>query len=54
MKVLKIFWQNLLLPALNLYLIYTLGYWWVWSGALLAGIALGVGLGFAISREIKT
>jgi hypothetical protein len=54
MKVLKIFWQNLLLPALSLYLIYVLGYWWVWSSGVLLGIALGAGIGFAISNETKS
>jgi hypothetical protein len=54
MKVLGIVWRNVISPALALYLIYALGYYWAWAGGMLAGLALGLSLGYVISKELKT
>jgi hypothetical protein len=53
MKFLKVLW-SVISTALSLYLIYALGYWWVWAGGLLAGVTLGIAAGIAITKEFKT
>lgn len=54
MKIFKALWVGLLMPALSLWLIYTLGYWWVWAGGLLTGLALGFAVTYTLSKEFKT
>jgi hypothetical protein len=52
-KILSVF-GSVLGTALNLYLIYKLGYWFVWSGGLLAGIMLGMTAGVSLMKQVKS
>ena len=52
MKFFKVIW-SILSTALSMYLIYALGYWWVWASGLLLGTMLGAGAAIAIMTEFK-